>query len=946
MILFCSSLLYFHKHVTAKEFAKFMPDVLDALWRIMEISNEALDNMVFKALVNVLLLITDEHNKFTQFVPVLELYINENFYHTLAYNKLLIVLKESVEDASIQTKDLTEVMKCLRYIFKFVVRSRQLFSECNNAKGQEPFEQLLKEVMTSLVQLMFYTSEGLHSAQSHCLKQMILAVPDLVKVFDQLKLSEVLVKMINGLPDKQLDLSKIATIQGLVHCPLFEDVECREILLPAMASHIKDLSVTYRSHPEIMPKVSETLGDLLDKLSTLPHKDPDIREMMHKCLRTIISNVACHASSANPALSRATLANMIGLLNEMTPSHYTHFIDHFQITSDPEGRANLLHFVKDEVLRLFQDRFDKIFPGDWTTMILLKNNVMMRALCQISHIIRDFFSYESDFELKAWEAFFKCAISFIMQPALQLEKFSENKRLKILGMYGDMRKTMGKEVKQMWFNLGQNKIHFVPEMVGDFLEMALIPEPELRRATIPIFFDMIQCEFYSSRFQAQDGKRDSTMSKANFQEFQRELISKLDHFIGEKGFGDDHFLQKYKSIMLSHCEEHTSLKESGIWYVEMTSRLIELLLEYRTTCHSNDSRENQMSCIANLLDFYSSSEINREDLYVKYLKELSALHEKCQNQTEAGFTVLQYARILEWSEKPLDDHWSKSRKCNTHRKLKQHLYKDIIDLFDKGKMWEKALEICKELCIQYELQTFDYREMAQMCQRMSKLYEKIMSCTNEPERDPVYYRVAFVGRGFPAFLQNKVFVYRGRGFEHMVNFTHRLLDQFPNAETMKKLDPPTEEEKEDIKQRLQINHVTPLMDGNPAFEDKIISPQIMNYYKLNDVSKFTYSRPFHKGQKDRDNEFATLWVERTQIEIRESFPGILQWFPVVDPPVVYELTPLDNAIETMEATNESVRSLIQEFSCNQNANITNLTMKLNGIISKFLLFATCQNDMD
>lgn len=35
---------------------------------------------------------------------------------------------------------------------------------------------------------------------------------------------------------------------------------------------------------------------------------------------------------------------------------------------------------------------------------------------------------------------------------------------------------------------------FIPAMVGPILEVTLIPEPELRKATIPIFFDMMQCE--------------------------------------------------------------------------------------------------------------------------------------------------------------------------------------------------------------------------------------------------------------------------------------------------------------------------------------------------------------------------------------------------------------------------------------------------------------------
>lgn len=36
-------------------------------------------------------------------------------------------------------------------------------------------------------------------------------------------------------------------------------------------------------------------------------------------------------------------------------------------------------------------------------------------------------------------------------------------------------------------------------MVGPILEMTLVPEIELRKATIPIFFDMMQCEFHFRR---------------------------------------------------------------------------------------------------------------------------------------------------------------------------------------------------------------------------------------------------------------------------------------------------------------------------------------------------------------------------------------------------------------------------------------------------------------
>lgn len=67
------------------------------------------------------------------------------------------------------------------------------------------------------------------------------------------------------------------------------------------------------------------------------------------------------------------------------------------------------------------------------------------------------------------------------------------------------------------FFLGQNKKHFVPNLVSPFLEMTLIPEEELRKATIPIFFDMMQSEFYSDRDGILD-KKDCGSIKANFSE--------------------------------------------------------------------------------------------------------------------------------------------------------------------------------------------------------------------------------------------------------------------------------------------------------------------------------------------------------------------------------------------------------------------------------------------
>ena len=96
-----------------------------------------------------------------------------------------------------------------------------------------------------------------------------------------------------------------------------------------------------------------------------------------------------------------------------------------------------------------------------------------------------------------------------------------------------------------------------------------------------------------------------------------------------------------------------------------------------------------------------------------------------------------------------------------------------------------------------------------MCLFQAEFYENVMT---RLRAEPEYFRVAFYGRSFPKFLQNKVFVYRGRGYERLPEFQSRILDQFPMAELMTKLSPPSEAEMNQLGQLVQINKVETIME--------------------------------------------------------------------------------------------------------------------------------------
>ena len=427
------------------------------------------------------------------------------------------------------------------------------------------------------------------------------------------------------------------------------------MILPVFASRID--GVLSRPGASLTPAATTALGDCLDCLfakETFNTSHEDVSTIVTVLLRTVIQCVANRDKHDRNA--PAVVTNMVSLFRLMSPQHFSQYIQHFK-PEDEAGRQNLLDFVM-EVLLMFKDLIlHSIYPGDWADMTMMVNSVILTALRHLSHTIRDFFS--SNFEYEVWNNFFCCAISFLTQPNLQLETFSQMKRAKVLARYGDMRKQMGLEIKSMWFNLGQHKIKFIPSMVGNFLEMTLIPDIDLRTATIPIFFDMMQCEFYSSGRAALAGSRASLTSleageqrtnKGNFREFETEIIAQLDGMVMEEGRGDGMYKDKFQSILSNQCEQHMALQETGTKFVATITRLMELLLEYRSI-KQEESKDNQMSCIVNLLDFYS--EHGREEMFARHLKKLYDLHVDCENWAEAGFTLEKLAAMLRWTDEQL-----------------------------------------------------------------------------------------------------------------------------------------------------------------------------------------------------------------------------------------------------------------------------------------------------
>ncbi|XP_056005673.1 dedicator of cytokinesis protein 1-like isoform X3 [Ostrea edulis] len=895
--------------VDGEEIVKFLQDLLDSLFSILmqNTISDVYDNLVFDALVHIISLISDR--KYHQFRPVLDAYVESSFSFAMAYQKLMIILRDYVDKAmETNQKILKSAMKSLEYLLKFIVQSRNHFARLNDGRGKQSFELQLKQLIKSISNMMLYTSDNTLVAQGSALKYICATIPDILKVFDAVELSHLMVEFINNVPKERLTKQKLKCIDDLVHSKLFRPPGCRLILLPMMLQHTR----TLMEQSEEVEDCIDVLSHILDlafprDTSCQTSNDEDISLIAGMSLRTVIQ--ACIKLDKSSKEAIKCVCVLLSMLRQMKENHFSQYME----TEEFAFLIDLRDFLM-EILMLFLDLVsNSVFPDDWMEMIMLGNSIILRALQIFARVIHERFTQE--FEQELWGFFFKCSISFLTQKSLQLEHFSSSKRTKIVCRYRDMRREAGFEIRQMWFHLGPQKIHFIPDLVGDILEMTLIPETELRKATMPIFFDMMVCEY----MQIEPATR---KIKGNFNQVEHELIMCLDALV-EGGQGDEEYKDLFCETLYKLCSNHSTLKDQGLRFVNTVKELLQHLLEYRKIIQS-EVKELRMSCIVNLLNFYH--DIERQEMYIRYLYKLCDLHMKCDNYTEAANTLKLHVDLLKWTDDGLEPmlHSTWYPNARTHRELKENLYYDIISFFDKGKMWEKGIELTKELVHLYEEELFDYERLSVILKRQAELFACII---RELRPDPEYFRVGYYGLGFPSFLQNKVYIYRGKEYERLTDFNLRMQTLFPNAELLKSLSPPSNDVKASDKQYLQINAVTPVLQLHERFRNKCVDEKILKYFSVNEVQKFTFSRRMEESGGD----ISQMWLERTFLTTLYSFPGILCWFPVNNTDTK-SVSPLENAIETLESTNKRINSLIEQHIADVNLSTNNLGMLLNGVV--------------
>uniref|UniRef100_A0A8D1PCD3 Dedicator of cytokinesis 3 n=1 Tax=Sus scrofa TaxID=9823 RepID=A0A8D1PCD3_PIG len=893
---------------------QFLQDILDTLFVILDDNTEKYGLLVFQSLVFIINLLRDI--KYFHFRPVMDTYIQKHFAGALAYKELIRCLKWYMDCSAelIRQDHIQEAMRALEYLFKFIVQSRILYSRATCGMEEEQFRSSIQELFQSIrfvLSLDSRNSETLLFTQAALLNSFPTIFDELLQMFTVQEVAEFVRGTLGSMPStvhigQSMDVVKLQSIGFFTF--VFSLPESRRILLPVVLHHIH-LHLRQQKELLICSGILGSIFSIVKTSSLVVVLDPLHPPLPALCLSCVTLARVRPTKIPLYTLQSEKLVSVTGRCSsEWRPAclcsasfsaqHNPAILKNCTTINTPRNivicstsKPNLVH-----ALFLSKD-INSVSLGV----------IIVTTVQYLSSALHKNFT-ETDFDFKVWNSYFSLAVLFINQPSLQLEIITSAKRKKILDKYGDMRVMMAYELFSMWQNLGEHKIHFIPGMIGPFLGVTLVPQPEVRNIMIPIFHDMMDWE------QRKNG---------NFKQVEAELIDKLDSMVSE-GKGDESYRELFGLLLLEKVEQET-WRETGISFVTSVTRLMERLLDYRDCMKGEETENKKIGCTVNLMNFYKS-EINKEEMYIRYIHKLCDMHLQAENYTEAAFTLLLYCELLQWEERPLREflHYP----SQTEWQRKEGLCRKIIHYFNKGKSWEFGIPLCRELACQYE-SLYDYQSLSWIRKMEASYYDNIME---QQRLEPEFFRVGFYGRKFPFFLRNKEYVCRGHDYERLEAFQQRMLSEFPQAVAMQHPNHPDDAILQCDAQYLQIYAVTPIPDYVDVLQMDRVPDRVKSFYRVNNVRKFRYDRPFHKGPKDKENEFKSLWIERTTLTLTHSLPGISRWFEVERRELV-EVSPLENAIQVVENKNQELRALISQYQHKQvHGNINLLSMCLNGVI--------------
>ncbi|EGE85439.1 hypothetical protein RJZ56_006040 [Blastomyces dermatitidis] len=922
------------------EIVKQLRDVFDALFGIIveNAGNEEYEDLVFNDLVTVLGIV---HDRRFNLGPLVDHYAENQFNFPFATPCLIrsyCRLLQATPDSQ-QSRSLRAAFKVGRHLLKFIINAREQQKAKEEGIGitkvQSTFNRDLHFIFKSVEALMQNPAPILVGSKTLVVQHFHTWLPELSSALTKEEIINIALSFMDSCKDvkSMLILYKLVLILNYIRLPLFESPKDREMLFSSCVDWLApywgqtdDANDQYRDQVRLCSSIVA---------EQLKYPSPEMYVYMPKAVASYCVLVADGVEETDWLSMLFSKSFPFQLKQSKTKQKFEESL--VELAAVIASLATIpnptpLSF-KDDDLALFLSQALEThksvlscdaYPPTWLSLHIYHHRAIMKSLEYLSTMLISSFLPPPDdadnFDMELWKLFFETLLKLVSSDALTLETFPEQKRRAVWKIAGDVREHGADLLRRAWEaigwessseeqeryglkKLGGYQVQYVPSLVCPIIELCLSVHEGLRHVAVGILQTMIVSEWQLNE--------DLSFVEA-------EIISSLDLLFKTKNANESGTQKTFINELLDLFEIVSSDPDADLLValkelVATVDELLDLLVA------SQNGNITESLNTLKLMEFMK--DMDKEDIFIRYVHELARGQIAARNYTEAGLALQFHADLYDWDiSKPVPALTNPVFPEQTSFERKEALYFEIIQHFEDGKAWAHALSCYRELAHYYEHTVLDFSKLSRTQASMAKIYDAIVKGNDPPQR---YFRVTFKGLGFPATLRDKQYIFEGYPTDRMATFTDRMQKQYPAAQIV------SSDVIDDLEgQFLQISAVSVQKDMNHAVYQRSKVPYSVREHLLTSVpSQFSITSKRHTSGDDVKEQ----WVVKTVFTTTEPFPNILRRSEIISSEEIV-LTPLQTAIERTWRKTQELLLLERRASSGEDFNLTGLTEVLSRLL--------------
>lgn len=564
------------------------------------------------------------------------------------------------------------------------------------------------------------------------------------------------------------------------------------------------------------------------------------------------------------------------------------------------------------ILQMIQALVDsKYYPCDvWLSL----HSILLQGSFLLLHLTESFIPAPTTNTTPIWNSYITLLFKTAIAKPVSIEHLESTPRKGCYELTTDLRTKLSSIISNSWDLLGdkvsaEDQARFQLLVFGGFQNSVIIMKnysmlkfimlfsmqrnESCLNTGVKIFWSVIASEL---------------VEKDNLFDFEKESVTSLydlfsnDLVYSPQSIEIQNFINSLKNVTTKmDSEDEAYLEVTKL--VKTLSRYLASLSELKQVPIGEEFDDDRTFHRLNISSYLMN--VDRPELFQSFICDMYETYMGKKNYVQAALSLELLANTWEWDiDTYLPECFKPKLPSQTAFKRKADLFKIIANNFIKGNKLEQAVDIYNEMLDAYMKVNFDLLGLSLCHTELGKIYGQL---EHIDRLESTFFKIAFIGLGFPDSIRGKEFVYEGLPYEHITSVHSRLNRLYPGSRIISNEDEANKLLNESpIGRFLFIKTVTPRKE---SYTGKLtfMAKQYVNNKNLNTFIN-TRRLPGATG-------ITNLWTEEITYKTFMTFPTLMNRSEIKTTTII-KIPPIKNAIRSLLSKNEELSNL--EFSLNQN----------------------------